>query len=347
MLTEKIGQSKTNKAFIGYSTGSILPKKTKGKRSQGKTIPVTPKKKSSVTVDDSIIPKLYVALELGKSIIKTEAEIADEVRCVHETHERLVTEKSINEEESDESDAKPAKRYSKCLKEEITRSISEAQSHSEINIDNIEWMSNDDEDKADKDDQDDDDDKSIDIEETNDKRIDLENGDQVMTDAEKNVVEKIEEEKGDEEEEQANDDQAQEDQVEDDIVGTLVTMSQKEKPEVPRSSSSRSLSSNYGKKTKKRRTKETKSSKKSSTLKETSKGNALSKSSKFDKTIHAEESVAKPTKYVIIDTKDNIENDDMVNDVDQLQDDSVPKTDTAPKDDWFTQPLRPPTPDPE
>ncbi|GKF90514.1 hypothetical protein Tco_0274215, partial [Tanacetum coccineum] len=44
----------------------------------------------------------------------------------------------------------------------------------------------------------------------------------------------------------ANDDQAQEDQTKDDIVGTLVTMSQKEKLEVPPSSSSCSMSLNYG-----------------------------------------------------------------------------------------------------
>ncbi|GKE72586.1 hypothetical protein Tco_1534627, partial [Tanacetum coccineum] len=48
------------------------------------------------------------------------------------------------------------------------------------------------------------------------------------------------------EEAQDDDDQDQKDQADDDIIGTLVTMSQKEKPEVPRSSSSRSLLSNYG-----------------------------------------------------------------------------------------------------
>ncbi|GJT04149.1 hypothetical protein Tco_0838611 [Tanacetum coccineum] len=91
-----------------------------------------------------------------------------------------------------------------------------------------------------------DDDRSIDIEETDDERTDSENGDQAMTDVDKNVAKKLEEEKGDKEEEQAIDDQAQKDQVENDIVGTLVTMSHKEKPKVPRSSSSHSLSSNYG-----------------------------------------------------------------------------------------------------
>nr|GEY69990.1 hypothetical protein [Tanacetum cinerariifolium] len=80
---------------------------------------------------------------------------------------------------------------------------------------------------------------------TDDERTDSKNGDQAMTDADKIVAETLEEEKGDEEEEQANYDQAQEDQAKDDIVGTLVTMSQKEKPGVPRSRSNHSLSSNY------------------------------------------------------------------------------------------------------
>ncbi|GJX79469.1 hypothetical protein Tco_0327618 [Tanacetum coccineum] len=37
----------------------------------------------------------------------------------------------------------------------------------------------------------------------------------------------------------------------------------------------------------------------------------------------------------------------VVNDADQPQDDLEPKTDSAPKHDWFKQPPRPPTPDPE
>ncbi|GKB59453.1 hypothetical protein Tco_0915639, partial [Tanacetum coccineum] len=40
-------------------------------------------------------------------------------------------------------------------------------------------------------------------------------------------------------------------------------------------------------------------------------------------------------------------NDNVVNDADQPQDESEPKTVRAPRNDWFTQPPRPPTPDPE
>nr|GFC37253.1 hypothetical protein [Tanacetum cinerariifolium] len=95
-----------------------------------------------------------------------------------------------------------------------------------------------------------DNDRSIDIEETDDERMKSDSDDQVMIDAPKHDTNKIEEEQGDEEQakedQDDDDDQDQEDQVDDDIIGTLVTMSQKEKAEVPRSSSSRSLSLNYG-----------------------------------------------------------------------------------------------------
>ncbi|GKE78662.1 hypothetical protein Tco_1544782, partial [Tanacetum coccineum] len=46
---------------------------------------------------------------------------------------------------------------------------------------------------------------------------------------------------------------------------------------------------------------------------------------------------------------DNIEQivDDVVNNVGQPPDDSTQTKDKAPKQDWFKQPLRPPTPNPE
>ncbi|GJZ76257.1 hypothetical protein Tco_0640722 [Tanacetum coccineum] len=92
-----------------------------------------------------------------------------------------------------------------------------------------------------------------------------------------------------------------------------------------------------GKKNKRKRTKESESSKKTSATKETSKGNASTKGSKSNKFVHAKESVVEPTEEVIMDAS----NDDVVNDVDQ------PQNEPTPKHSWFTQPLRPPTPDPE
>ncbi|GJV29602.1 hypothetical protein Tco_1386050 [Tanacetum coccineum] len=76
---------------------------------------------------------------------------------------------------------------------------------------------------------------------------------------------------------------------------------------------------NQGKKTKRRRTKESESSKKSSTIKETSKGNTPPKASKTDKYVHTEESVAEPTKEVTMDAEENPTNDDVVNDTNQPQ----------------------------
>ncbi|GKC71548.1 hypothetical protein Tco_1117431, partial [Tanacetum coccineum] len=110
MLTDEIKPSKAYKAFLGYSTGLIPPKKSRGKGSQRKKQTFTPKKKSSISADDNTIPEPDVALELGKSISKTEVEIAEEARRVHETHERLVTEKLTSEEDSGESDGELANR---------------------------------------------------------------------------------------------------------------------------------------------------------------------------------------------------------------------------------------------
>ncbi|GJZ45923.1 hypothetical protein Tco_0593519 [Tanacetum coccineum] len=202
MLTNAIKQSKAYKAFIDYSIGLVLPKKTRGKCSKGKHQEVTTKKKTVITIDENIIiDDLDVAFELGKSINKTDAEIADETRRVHDTHVRLVTEKATRGEESDEESDK-----------------------SDENVDDIPWVSTSDEvEKGDEDD-----DRSIDIEETDDKRTDSDNGDLAMTDIEKNVAKKTEEQGDEEQAEEAQDDdedQDQKDQADDDIIGTLVTRS--------------------------------------------------------------------------------------------------------------------------
>ncbi|GJY66404.1 hypothetical protein Tco_0468642 [Tanacetum coccineum] len=102
LMTDEIKQSEAYKAFIGYSTALVAPKKTRGKGSKGKQQKVTTKKKTVITIEDNIITDdPGVAFELGKSISKTDAEIADETRRAHETHARLVTEKAASEEESD------------------------------------------------------------------------------------------------------------------------------------------------------------------------------------------------------------------------------------------------------
>ncbi|GKD09734.1 hypothetical protein Tco_1189419 [Tanacetum coccineum] len=79
------------KPYLAFATGNSIPKKAR-KRT---TAHINPIKESSLTADDNIISEdPDAALELTKSISKIEAEIVEETRLVHETHERLVTEKS-------------------------------------------------------------------------------------------------------------------------------------------------------------------------------------------------------------------------------------------------------------
>ncbi|GJY40104.1 hypothetical protein Tco_0427374 [Tanacetum coccineum] len=241
MLTDAIKKSEAYKAFIDYSTGLIPLNKTKGKGSQGKKQLVTLKKKSLISSDDNIIPKLDVTLELAKSISQTKADIAEEERCLHETHERLVSAKPTSvdvfdgepanrptgrrrpSEEQLVADTKKAIKSSKEalilqqriedssegagitpeVPDELTRKTSSKgaeddnyQSDEEdVNVDDITWLSTDEEEKAKGDDDEEDDDRSIDIEEIDDERTDSKNKDQAMTDAKNNIAEKVEEEK--------------------------------------------------------------------------------------------------------------------------------------------------------
>ncbi|GJZ04963.1 hypothetical protein Tco_0538238 [Tanacetum coccineum] len=101
-----------------------------------------------------------------------------------------------------------------------------------------------------------------------------------------------------------------------------------------------------GKKTKRRRTKESESSKKPSTTTETSKGKAPSKSSKTSKSATAKEPIEEPTAEVEMDDAVNT-TEDVVHDANQPHDDSTQAKDKDSMQNWFKQPLRPPTPDPE
>ncbi|GJU25675.1 hypothetical protein Tco_1164296 [Tanacetum coccineum] len=88
---------------------------------------------------------------------------------------------------------------------------------------------------------DNDDDKSIDIEEIDDdERTESDNKDQAMDDAEKNDEDKVEEEKDTDHQPALNE------QAKDDQVGVLASKTHKEKPTLFVSTSSHSVSSNYG-----------------------------------------------------------------------------------------------------
>ncbi|GJT93256.1 hypothetical protein Tco_1082101 [Tanacetum coccineum] len=98
---------------------------------------------------------------------------------------------------------------------------------------------------------------------------------------------------------------------------------------------------NQGKTTKRRRTKEFVSSKTPSATKDTSKGKALSKGSKTGKSASAKESIDEPIAEVVMDDA----GENVVRDEDQPQNTSQPKKDKTLE--WFKQPPRPPTPNPE
>nr|GEU79409.1 hypothetical protein [Tanacetum cinerariifolium] len=104
---------------------------------------------------------------------------------------------------------------------------------------------------------------------------------------------------------------------------------------------------NQGKKTKRRRNKELESSKKPSTTKETPKGKALLKGSKTGKSASAKEPIKEPIDKVEMDDAVNTTSEYVVRDDDQQQDTSIPKTYKSLNQDWFKQPPRPLTPDPE
>ncbi|GJS32838.1 hypothetical protein Tco_0531220 [Tanacetum coccineum] len=72
---------------------------------------VTRSHHKEAALDDNIITNnLEAALELGKSISKTDAKIVDETRRAHEMHARLVTKKIASKEASKESGGEPTNR---------------------------------------------------------------------------------------------------------------------------------------------------------------------------------------------------------------------------------------------
>ncbi|GKD54624.1 hypothetical protein Tco_1288011, partial [Tanacetum coccineum] len=201
----------------------------------------TPKKKSSLSADDNIIfGDPDAALELEKSISRTEDEEQEAARLVHETHECLVIKKS-------NGTRKQTCRFSMSQRSILQLLMSQKKvggndsdtdvSLSVVLTDKVGFQSerliyyNDEEED------DNDDDKSNDIEEIDDdERTESDNEDQAMDDAENNDEDKVEEEKDIDHQEQAKDDQ----------VVVLASKTHKEKPTLFVSTSSHSVSSNYG-----------------------------------------------------------------------------------------------------
>ncbi|GJV32890.1 hypothetical protein Tco_1393290 [Tanacetum coccineum] len=107
----------------------------------------------------------------------------------------------------------------------------------------------------------------------------------------------------------------------------------------------RKILSDQGKE-KKRPSKDTQPSKKSSASSESSKVKTPPKTSKYGKSVTAEEPHEKHVHEISMDAEENIV-DEMSNADEQPYGDDAPKIDNGPKNNWFKQPPRPPTPDPE
>ncbi|GJU57868.1 hypothetical protein Tco_1235634 [Tanacetum coccineum] len=103
--------------------------------------------------------------------------------------------------------------------------------------------------------------------------------------------------------------------------------------------------SNQGK-DKKRPRKDTQPSKKSSASKESSKGNTPAKTSKTGKSVTTEEPDEEHVHDMSLDVEENII-DEMGNADEQPDGEHVPNTNNDLNNNWFKQPPRPPTPDPE
>ncbi|GJU45261.1 retrotransposon protein, putative, ty1-copia subclass [Tanacetum coccineum] len=278
LVTDDIQNSEAFKTFIAISIGLIPPNKGRGKGAQGTKATITPKKattapkktlpkkkesknkvsqkQSSITADDSILQDPNEALKLGKSVSLTEAEITEEHRRVHETYKCLVTERLTSNDETYESQGKLAHRPTgkrkprgleidtyKAIKASRRKSIFQHQSGGQVK----ELVLDETKDKNEEDDE------SIDIENTDDERTESDNDDHEIIDAIKTNVdqghkenaEKVEEQKADEElkadEEQQGDDQAGDEQV-----GVPVSTTHKKKPNLLQSTTSHSVSSNFG-----------------------------------------------------------------------------------------------------
>ncbi|GJT44336.1 retrovirus-related pol polyprotein from transposon TNT 1-94 [Tanacetum coccineum] len=117
MMNDDIKKSDAYLTYIALSTNTELPKvgKSKGKGPIGKEKADTPapkekkknnapRKKSSITADDNILPDPDEALKLGDFISLTEVKEKEEEHRLHETHAHLVTEKSADTEDYDETE---------------------------------------------------------------------------------------------------------------------------------------------------------------------------------------------------------------------------------------------------
>ncbi|GJW82189.1 hypothetical protein Tco_0146164 [Tanacetum coccineum] len=271
MMSREIMETTAYKTYLAFATGKAIHKKARKRTKAATTI----MKESSLTTNDNIISEdPNVALELAKPMSKTKAEEQEAARLVHETHERIVNEKPTERRRKtgvvfrDTPTVSKRKPLDKPQKLKGVQVMSEEECSSEeagliSEVPDKPKVNSADDDKED----DNDDDQSIDLEETDDEenkhdndetqrdeyvhedeyvhtdddeRTKTDNEDQAMDDAEKNDEDKAEEEKDTDQE------PIQDEQAKDEVAGVLVSMTHKKKPKLMISTSSQSVSSNYG-----------------------------------------------------------------------------------------------------
>ncbi|GKC80174.1 hypothetical protein Tco_1130948 [Tanacetum coccineum] len=215
MINQEIKNSTAYQTYLAYSIGAAKPKKAR----KWKQPNSAPKKNTSFTADGNIISDdPNAALELAKSISRTEAEVQEAARLVHETHERVVTEKSTGKRKStaaslEEAQTRKALKISRretSFRRQTCGSSKGAGSKPKDDDVNVEMK---------------------DAEPANEGKVDRE-----MTDTEK----------VDAKHEEINQEVASA-KVQDEVQATTsaAPTTQKEKTDAPRSSFSRSVSSNY------------------------------------------------------------------------------------------------------
>ncbi|GKC36516.1 hypothetical protein Tco_1048900 [Tanacetum coccineum] len=108
ILTETIKQSKSYQMFIKYSTGRILPNKSRGKGSQRKKTTDDSQETIDVSEESEPKPESVKRKTSGNSISQTKVEEVEGARQVHATHARIVT-KSVPESTKKKSGGRSSK----------------------------------------------------------------------------------------------------------------------------------------------------------------------------------------------------------------------------------------------
>ncbi|GJZ52158.1 retrovirus-related pol polyprotein from transposon TNT 1-94 [Tanacetum coccineum] len=324
MLTKDIKHIKAYQTFIKYSTGLIHSKKSRCKGSQRKKSVVTPKPASvelkgiqTLTAEEHLAADTMQAIKAIKMVSRSQPHAGGSSEGTS-VSPRVLDESTVIFTTSSEG------------------TENEIDYFEEDKVDEeIKWLTTDEEEEKQVD-QDDDDDRSINIEEIDDdEKIDDEfvhsdeyvhnDVDEEMKDAEVVVTRKDDDEGSDAAK-----------------VKTEEVKGDNKKADLPPTSSSLFVSSGFVWEMHFKRHSRNILNNLDNSQKEASELRTTPpKTSKSDKLVHAKESVVVPTDEVIRDAA----NDNVVNDANQPQDDSEPKTYTTPRNNCFTQPPRPPTPD--